>query len=478
VKRLPHNEEIEREVLGSVLLQAALGDAADLEPEDFFDPNYQVLWRRLLAMVLEGRPLEIGFIFESLRANRELAFINIEGLSELSDYGSLTGAALLGRQAAALKKLAAERRIIAACEDVIAQGLAGCPDLADYAEAAMLRARANAGGGQTRGPRQLAKTFFTNMQRRSQGEEPCVVTPWEDLNALLGGGLQRADLVIIAGRPSMGKTTLGMNIASHASMPASRHIGVDGQVHCLVEPALVFSLEMSEGQLLDRVFAAESPVVLDKVRRPTVRERGRIQGRMLEDEQAALRRAGNRLLAGSLYINDASSPTVVQIAAAARRWRADRSVFTDERQTGLILVDYIGLIPSLPGGPKGRTREQEMAEISKALKALARELQLPVLVVSQLNRQAEGRQDKRPQLSDLRDSGALEQDADVVLLAYREEYYLSPEADEATKRRVANMAECIVAKQRNGATDTVRLRFAKTINRFDGLVRGGLEVVR
>lgn len=471
MKRLPHNEVVEGGVLGAVLLAGSLGDASSLEVADFFLPAHQALWSTMRKLALAGTSLDVVAVHEAMRAEAHddhelgarydpLKLVGgLVGLHRVADQGvGVRG--IVGRHAVTLRELRQQRDVIAAAQEVVERGLDEASDFSvDWAEATLFRATSRVAGRRVVGPKGAAKSFWDRLVKRSKGEVRCVATPWPELNDLLGGGLQPGNLVVVGGRPSMGKTALALQIAAHASTPRPRDLAGQ-QLLRPVDPALVFSLEMSADELVDRVMAGESGVTGDRLRRAS----------LVADESQALLRASERLVLGALHIEDSSSPTVLDIAAGARRFRADRELF-GAGQVGVIVVDYIGLVPPVAGGPRGRNREQEVAEVSKALKALARDLQMPVVVVAQLNRLAEGRSSKRPMLSDLRESGAIEQDADVVLLMYREEYYLDPNADEAERARVAGLAECIVAKQRNGPTDTVRLRFNKQLARFDTLER-------
>jgi replicative DNA helicase len=255
-----------------------------------------------------------------------------------------------------------------------------------------------------------------------------VPTGYDDLDKLTSG-LQPADLIIVAGRPSMGKTAFALNIGAHA---AFRGIGV-----------AVFSLEMAKEQLVLRMLCSEARVNSSKVR----------SGYLGERDFPQLAKAAGRLHEAPIYVDDTPAISVLELRAKARRLVRDRS-----KKIGLIVVDYLQL---MRGMGNASNREQEISEISRSLKALAKELNVPVIALSQLNRRVEDRGDRRPMMSDLRESGAIEQDADVIMFIYREEVY--NKTDESKK----GVAEIIVAKQRNGPIDTVNLTFLHEYTRFE-----------
>jgi replicative DNA helicase len=255
----------------------------------------------------------------------------------------------------------------------------------------------------------------------------------------------------------MGKTALALNFAQHACVTQSKHLQLAEDDRPLRYPVLFFSLEMSAGQLIERILCSEARVDSSKLR----------AGRLVEHEFAELVRAADRVYRAPLFIDDSAAPSILEIRARARRFRQDRQIFpvnegSKRPPLGLIIVDYLQLCR----GGKGHydIREQEISEISRGLKAIAKELQLPVLALSQLNRGVDSRTDHRPQLSDLRESGAIEQDADVIMFIYREERYMT---DEVERKKVEGQAEVIIGKQRNGPTGTVNLTFVGKHTRFE-----------
>jgi replicative DNA helicase len=264
-----------------------------------------------------------------------------------------------------------------------------------------------------------------------------VGTGYVDLDELTGG-FQRGDLVILAARPSMGKTSLSIGFALHAAI--SERV-----------PVAIFSLEMSNEQLVQRMLCHEGLVDLGRLRR----------GRLYDEDYVNLANAAGHLNTAPIWIDESGSLTPLEMRAKARRLKSD------QRDLGLIIVDYIQLMHT---GGRAENRQQEVSEISRSLKSLAKELDTPIIALSQLSRAPEQRSDHRPQLSDLRESGSIEQDADLVMFLYREEKYLLSR-EEAQEKGVANLAELIIGKQRNGPTGKVDLYFRDSATRFESLAK-------
>ena len=263
-----------------------------------------------------------------------------------------------------------------------------------------------------------------------------IASGFADLDRLTSG-FQPSDLILVAARPSMGKTAFVLNIATHAAIK-------------LKKPVAFFSLEMSNGQLVQRMLSSEGAVDSQNLR----------SGNLTEEEWHRIMIAGNRLVQAPLYINDTPGITVMELRSKARRLKA-------EHDLALIIIDYLQLMQGR-GAKNNDNRQQEISEISRSLKALARELSVPVIALSQLSRNVEMRQSKRPMLSDLRESGSLEQDADIVMFLYRDDYY-KPDSEEQ------NLTEVIIAKHRNGPVDKLRLYFEKRFTKFTGWERERTE---
>lgn len=457
--KAPHNEELEAAALGTVIITGHLGEAGELTADDFYHPLHRVVFEALMALIAAGSPIDVVLLWEQLRKTGDNKVADIEFINGLGDRG---GHAVLGRQVEKLRRLGHERRVLQAAWDIAARAREGSDDFVEWAETRMLQATQATQNTSLAGPRQLTREFFLSLVRRSQGKEPVISTPYAELTAALGGGFKPGEVTVIAGRPAMGKTAFAMGLAQHAAIPAGRHVQ-DGRVLVPVTPSLFFSLEMTRQQLADRIFASEAPVDGTKLRNLQTIALNR-------DEEDALRAAGERLLLSGLYVDDHFSLSSSQISSRARLFCARRDLFPDgEHHLALIIVDHLGLIRS--ENVRGRTREQEVAADTRSLKCLAKELQVPVLVLCQLNRALEGRSNKRPQLSDLRESGAIEQDADAVLFVHREEYYHTPETPQAERDRWAGIAEIIIAKQRMGPQTTIETIFRRAIARFDAHAR-------
>src|SRR6478735_1573460 len=293
-----------------------------------------------------------------------------------------------------------------------------------------------------------------------------MTTGFTALNSRIGG-LQRSDLIIVAGRPGMGKSALATNMGFAAAerFLQDQSDGIE-PARAAGAPVAIFSLEMSAEQLATRILAEQSQVTAEQIR----------TGNLQRQEFASFARTADRLNSLPLYIDDTPGLTIAALRARARRLKRQKGI-------GLVVVDYLQLLQGSGKGSAGDNRVQEISEISRGLKQLAKELDLPVVALSQLSRAVEQREDKRPQLSDLRESGSIEQDADIVLFIYREEYYLAarqpaddhPEIDKWREEmaRVYGLAEVIVAKQRHGSTGKVRLKFDSRITKFSDLVDEG-----
>jgi replicative DNA helicase len=285
---------------------------------------------------------------------------------------------------------------------------------------------------------------FEEIERLQTQDSPITGLPsgFRDLDRMTTG-LQKGDLCIVAARPSMGKTSWVLNVAATAA--------IEHQV-----PVAVFSLEMSKEQLLKRLLSSEGRIDAQHIRR----------GGMSPDEHQRLAAAAGHLNSAPIWIDDSPGATVLEMRAKARRLASDLKA--ENRELGLIVVDYLQL---MAGERNTESRVQEVSQISRGLKALARELDVPVIALSQLSRAPEQRNDKRPMLSDLRESGSIEQDADLVMFLFRPEYYFGPTDNDGNS--IEGLAELIVAKQRNGPTGSVPLYFFKAYTRFDSLQRDG-----
>ncbi len=430
----PQNLEAEESVLGGVLLDnTAIDRVVELvRPDDFYRGAHRKLFRAMLALSEKSEPVDIITLAEMLRARGELA--DVGGAAYLAELAErVPTAANVMHYARIVRDRAVQRDLITAATDIATKGYEATTnvnELLDRAEQAIFNIAERKVRASFSRLQDILVDSIKTIERLYEQKQSVtgVPTGFVDLDRLTSG-LQPSDLIIVAGRPSMGKTAFCLNIAENCALRAD--VGV-----------AVFSLEMAKEQLAMRMLCSEARVDLARVR----------TGHLTEREFPRLAMAAGRLADAPIYIDDSPALSVLELRAKARRLKRD-----PEAKLGLIVVDYIQLMHSAEGRD---SREQEISEISRSLKALAKELKLPVVALSQLNRQVENRQPPIPRLADLRESGAIEQDADVICFLYREEYYL----EDSDKKGIADV---IVAKQRNGPIGTVELTFLKEFTRFE-----------
>jgi len=436
----PHNLDAEQSVLGALLLDpGALPRVARfLRPEDFYLEAHRQIYEAVLALDEAGRPVDLVTVTTWLQDAGVLE--RIGGVTYVASLAALEPtAANVEYHARIVEEKALLRSVIQVATRIAGLGYEGGEDaerLMDEAERMLLELAARRSSSIFVSIKDVLQEIFRYIEERyrNKGKISGIGSGFTDLDRLLCG-FQPGDLIIVAGRPAMGKTSLGLTIA--------HQVALHHQV-----PVAVFSLEMSRAQLVQRVLCAEAMVDQQKVR----------SGHLNEGDWARLAEAADRLARAPLYIDDAAVLSPRQLRAKARRLQADKGL-------GLIVVDYLQL---MQGTRRVENRQQEIADISRSLKSIAKDLNVPVLALAQLSRSVESRQDKRPIMSDLRESGSIEQDADVVMFIYRDEYY-QPE----TEKR--GIAEIIVAKQRNGPTGLVELAFLKEYTRFMNLAREAPE---
>ena len=469
-RQAPHNIEAEQALLGAILINNESFDRVSgfLQPNHFFEPLHGRLFEVMSKLVQAGKhasPITLKTFFDTE-----------------PPIGQLTVAQYLGRLAAAattiinaqaygrtIYDLAVRRELIVIGEDMVNLAYDSPVDAPPETQIEAVESRlfglADKGkygsGFMSFGD---ATTDAIEMAARAyerDGGLSGLSTGLIDLDRMMGG-LQSSDLIVLAGRPSMGKTALATNIAFNIAK-AFRTAPQDGAEQA-VDGAVVgfFSLEMSSEQLATRILAEQAQIPSEKIRR----------GQISPEEFQRLQSAATTLQTLPLFIDHTGGISIAQLAARARRLKRQKGL-------GLIVVDYLQLLTgSAKRSQEGRV--QEVSEITVGLKALAKELCVPVLALSQLSRQVENRDDKRPQLSDLRESGSIEQDADVVMFVFREEYYVSRKEPSLTKveehqkwqdemDQVQGLAEVVIGKQRHGPTGTVRLQFQADITRFGDL---------
>ncbi len=433
----PNAAEAEAAVLGSLLIEPRrIGEVVQVlpNPELFFRPSNQVVYRAMLSLHDINPVVELVALQQRLKDEGNLDAIGgLEYLVELAN--GVPSANHVEHYAREVRDKAMLRELIDASTESIHDAHSRAHDAMGVLEEAESRVFAIAQSRETSHARDLRSLLDETMSQieaadgRSMGGVP---SGYDDLDALLNG-LHRGEMIILAARPSMGKTAMALNLMEQV---AATGVG-----------CAMFSLEMSKQQLAQRMLCARSGVDSQRVRR----------GQLRKEDFAALQEACQALAAARVWVDDSPGMTLLQLRSKARR-------LVDQHQVGAVFIDYLQLLTS---GSRAESRQVEVSEISRGIKAMARELDVPVVCLSQLNRAVEGRGGNRPRISDLRESGSIEQDADVVMLLHREDYYHIGEEDWREKNEdKVDVAELIVAKQRNGPTGTVRLIWNSKTTRF------------
>lgn len=433
-REVPRSIEAERAVLGSLLL---LSDTCDdvsliLRPSDFFDPAHELLYSNILAMHELGKGLDPVLLTERLKKRGDLE--GVGGVSYLTEVAcAVPTAAHAEYYAKIVRSKAMLRGSIHAGTDIVrgAYEPSAEPDaVLDKAEQAIYSLRDSQQIGEVVGINEAFRESLERLASIQSGASPGLSTGYADIDKLTSG-FQGSQLTVLAARPSMGKSALALNIAENISR--------EGEVVLLV------SLEMSKIELADRLLSSLSRVPGKRIK----------EGVLSHEEREKVLAAAALFSSLPLYAVDSPTQTVGHIAANARRTKRQYG------SLGLIIVDYLQLIEAdNPRDP----REQQVAKIARRLKGLAREMNVPVLVLAQLNRQAESTRDNKPRLSHLRESGSIEQDADVVMFVHREEYYQTNDEDRA---KFAGQAEILVAKQRSGPIGDIRMTWLPEFTRFE-----------
>ncbi len=432
----PQNVEAEESVLGAVMLSAEAASVAleRLRPDDFYRPAHQTVFEAILALFDGNQAIDAITVSDWLRRNESLERVGgIAFLNHLMD--AVPATSNVGYYVEIVDETAARRRLMKAGTQVgmiAMQGDLPIDEVLDSAEAEVFAvADRKVGEGLSRLGPLLQDTLEKIEELGTRGGDITgVATGFKDLDRKLAG-LHPANLIVVAARPSMGKSALALNIA--------QNIAAEGH------PVAVFTLEMSREEVVQRLLSSMASVDSHKLR----------TGQLSPEMWQKLARESSRLYEMPFYVDDSADLTVTTIRAKCRRLKRKSDL-------GLVVVDYMQL---MQGPARSDNRQQEIAEISRSLKNLARELHVPVIAVSQLNRQLEQRENKRPRLGDLRESGAIEQDADIVMFIYRDEYY-SPDSPETR-----GIAEINIAKHRAGATGNVMMTFAAEFTRFRNYTR-------
>lgn len=433
----PHSLEAEQSVLGGLMLANEAWDwVADLVSEgDFFRPEHRLLFRRMTQLVEAGHPIDVVTLADALNHAGELD--RAGGFGYLAELARNTpSAANIRAYATAVRERSSLRALIAAAQDIADSGFnpegRTSADLLDEAErriAQITEERPKTGGPEGVNP--ILKRTVDRIDElfNSEASITGLSTGFKDLDDMTSG-MQRGDLVIVAARPSMGKTTFAMNLVEYAALNSDK-------------PVVVFSMEMPSEAILMRMLSS-----IGRINQTAVRS-----GRLDEEDWPKLSAAVSKLKDRPLFIDDTPALSPMEVRARTRR------IAREHGDPALIMVDYLQLM-QVAGMTEGRTAE--ISEISRSLKAMAKEFNCPMIALSQLNRGVEQRPNKRPVNSDLRESGAIEQDADVIMFIYRDEVYNEESPDKG-------IAEIIIGKQRNGPIGTARLAFIGKYTRFDNL---------
>jgi replicative DNA helicase len=448
--RLPPNDnDAEEAVIGSLLIDGtAIFQIADfLQPSDFYFEQNRQLFEACLALYKRDEAIDQVTLAQELSRQERLEACG--GTGRLSYLISIVPTSLdIIDHARIVYRLSVMRQLITAGDRIVNIGYEAGPDVEDSlakAEGTLFQLRRGGGRGDLTHIRQVLDKYF-EVEPPPSEEHPerlqSIYSGFIGLDEFLGG-LQRSDLIIVAGRPSMGKTSLALNIARNAAVEHRACVAL-------------FSLEMGRDALVTRLVSSESGINSRRIR---------FGEHKTEDEERRVLDATGVLSEAPIYIDDTPMIRMAEMRGKALRLNYERGI-------DLVILDYLQLMPG-EGGGRGDNRVQEISYISRSLKALARELDAPVLAVSQLSRAVEGRPSHEPQLSDLRESGSIEQDADVVLFIYRDEYYYKSEEDwivaHPDREYPREEADLIIAKHRNGPTGRIKLRFRHNLARFESL---------
>ncbi|MDB4866315.1 MAG: dnaB [Cohnella sp.] len=434
----PQNLEAEQAVLGAILLETeALITAMErVRAEDFYSVAHQRIFDAIVALNEDNQPIDLITLTARLQDHGQLE--EVGGVSYIVKLaGAVPTAANVEYYAQIVEEKSMLRRLIRTATQIVSSGYAEGDEvgaLLSDAEQRILELSNRRASTGFISIRDVLMDVFERVEflYNHKGGVTGIPSGFPDLDKMTSG-FQRNDLIIVAARPSVGKTAFALNIAQNVSVRAG-------------ETVAIFSLEMSAPQLVQRMICAEANV-----------DAGRMRTGFLEgDDWEKLSMAIGSLSEAQVFIDDSPGITVADIRAKCRRLKKEKGL-------GMVLIDYLQLISGR--GKAGENRQQEVSEISRTLKQIARELEVPVIALSQLSRGVEQRQDKRPLMSDLRESGSIEQDADIVAFLYRDDYY-----DKETEKK--NIIEIIIAKQRNGPVGTVELVFLKNFNKFVSLDRG------
>ncbi len=430
----PHNLEAEESLLGAMLLSPdAIAEAQEIiQPDDFYREANQKIYEAIIELYVGGEPVDAITLSDALKKKGWLE--DIGGKGYVHTLVNIVPTAANARYYATIvDHNSILRKLIRAAMEIAAMGYSVPEDVEKVIDEAedMIFAVAHKRATEKFQPiKQLLMETYERLEKLAESNTHVtgVPTGFDEFDTLTSG-LQPSDFIVVAGRPGMGKTSFVLSIAEHVALNEEL-------------PVAIFSLEMSKHQLVQRMLCSEARVNAQNLR----------VGNLKEDDWLRLSSANGRLGDAQIWIDDTANITMMSVRSKARR-------LISKQKLGMIIIDYLQL---MQGHGRSDNRQQEISDISRAMKILGRELDVPVLAVSQLSRAVESRTDKRPMLSDLRESGAIEQDADLVIFIYRDDYY-NPHSDDK------GIAEIIISKHRHGPTDTVRLAFLEQYTKFVSL---------
>jgi replicative DNA helicase len=434
----PQNLDAEESVLGAMMLSpaaiAAVSEVLSPDGREYYRESHAKIYRAALALYAKGEPVDAITLVDELDERGELE--DVGGKVRVHELAALVPAsANAGHYARIVKEAATLRGLIRVGGEIAQLGWerpGETPELVDRAEQILFELSQEKATSEFSHIETLLKESFERITQlyESGADVTGVPSGFRDLDRITSG-FQEGNLIVMAARPSMGKSALGLGVAANLAVRKS-------------VPVALFTLEMSKSEVTQRLMCSEAKVESQRLR----------TGKLSADDWPRLTAACDKLAKAPIYVDDTGSITMMEIRSKARRLKAKHP------DLGLIIVDYLQLMTS---GTSVENRVQEVSQISRSLKVLARDLDVPIVALSQLSRAVEQRHDKRPILSDLRESGSIEQDADIVMFIYRDEYYNGEESDQQ------GLAEVIVAKHRNGPTDTVKLSFLKRYAKFSDL---------
>lgn len=426
---MPNNQEAEQSVIGSMILDKnAIATVLEkLQADDFHRDGHKIIFQAILDLFTKDTPIDLVTLADHLKSIDKLEYVG--GISYLTEIASSVPTTLnLISYINIVSDKSMLRKLIRASTEIMDDSYTKQDEVNAVVEEAEKRIfniaeKRNSGGFEAIST--ILERGFVEIERvyNNKGTTTGVSTPFPELDRMTSG-FQKGDMVLIAARPSMGKTTFALNLAEHAALREGKSIAI-------------FSLEMGMDQLAYKFLCSEANVELTKLR----------NGDLDDRDWENIARASGPLSQAKIYIDDTAGISVTEMRSKCRRLKLEHGI-------DLILIDYLQLMSG-----KGESRQQEVSEISRSIKALAKEMQCPVIALSQLSRAPEQRADHRPMLSDLRESGSIEQDADLVMFLYRDEYYNQDTEDK-------NIAECIIAKQRNGPVGTIKMAWLGQYSKF------------